>query len=285
VNRSLLLLVTLTGCFDSIVDANRYALPDATGEPEVDASVAPDVAVVPPIDAGVPPDAPPCSLDLATDPDNCGACGHVCASGICELGHCVGELSGHIVAIGHDYQDHHSAMRRVLGNAISLAAPHDVGIARMRGTATSPSHNGTTTAITQSMAQLGRPWHQVTLSTALADVDVLVVEAQIGDAGEAHTTGAVWATAIDQLLQRGGVVIVLEGAGGVSHELAAGASLFVTTPTDATGQHAIVTDASDSVAEQVLSPYLAETTSVVFAGMTGPIATLSGPVVVHQTRY
>jgi hypothetical protein len=285
--RHVFLLATLTGCFDSIVDANRYATdrPDAPPLDDVpDASVTPDVAVAP-TDAGTPPDAPVCSPDLATDPDNCGACGRVCASGICEAGHCLGELSGHIVAIGHDYQDHHAAMRRVLGNAISLAAPHDVGVARFRGTASAQSHTGTTGAIAQAMTQLGRPWHELAITSSLVEVDVLVVEAQTGDAGEAHATGAIWAPAIDQLLQRGGVVVVLEGAGGVGHEFAAGANLFVTTPSDTTGLHAIVADASDAVAQQVLSPYLAETTSVTFAGLTGPIVTLNGAVVVHQTRY
>jgi hypothetical protein len=289
VNRSLFLLAALTGCFDSIVDANRYALPDGTQEPmvdgAVDGSVPPDVAVVPPTDAGTPPDAPPCSLDLQSDPDNCGTCGHVCASGICELGHCVGELSGHIIAIGHDYQDHHAAMRRVLGNSISLAATNDVAVTRLRGTASHDSHAGTTAAINQSMSQLGRPWHNVPISQGLVDVDVLVIEAQTGDPAAARATGAVWAGPIDQLLQRGGIVIVLEGADGVSHELAAGANLFVTTPVVATGQHAFITDGSDAVAQQVVSPYLAETTSVTFGGLTGPIATLGGAVVVHQTRY
>lgn len=324
---ALMIALALAGCFDSIVDnpcapgyeLQRGACVTRLDDEGPDAGTREDAKTEPLADAGVPdapkdgttvdgttldatpPDAFVCAaptiecegvcIDVASNADHCGTCGRVCPSGICEAGHCVGELSGHIVVIGHDYQDHHAAMRRVLGNAIALGAQYDVGVARFRGSSTAVSSAGTSGAIGQAMVQLGRPWHPITISAtppgdSLPGVDVLVIEAQVGDADAASVAGTAWATSIDLFLQRGGVVVVLEGAAGVSYRFAAGANLVVSDPpVEVTGMHALIADATDAVAQQVLSPYLAETTSVVFPSTTGPIVTLQGTLVIHQTRY
>lgn len=230
-------------------------------------------------------------VDLTSDPDHCGACGHACASGICEAARCLGELPGHVVVIGHDLSSHHAAIRRVLGNAVALGSSAELAVARLRGTATAAAHDGTTTALAQGMAALGRGWHAVALPApdapgALDDVDVLIVEAQTGDGDAAAATGAAWAAPADQLLHHGGVVIVLEGAGGVSDRLAAGAGLIaLPPPVDTTGAHATIVDAADAVAQQVVAPYLAESSSAAFPGVAGPIATEDGTIVIHATRY
>ena len=52
-------------------------------------------------------------VDLSSDPDNCGSCGHVCASGLCTESVCEGALAGHIVAIGHDFVRYDLATRQV----------------------------------------------------------------------------------------------------------------------------------------------------------------------------
>ncbi|MBS1118609.1 MAG: Tryptophan synthase alpha chain [Deltaproteobacteria bacterium] len=302
----------LAGCFDSLVSnpcASGYQLVGGTcvvHESEPDADPAPDSG--PGQDAassdGGLVDAPvglvctlpeiECSggcLDVSSDPDNCGACDRVCASGICQAGHCLGTLSGHIIAIGHDYQSHHAAMRTVLGNSIALGAHPDVAVARWHGSSSEASSTGTTLAINLSMASLGRPWHPVALAatpstTALADADVLVIEAQTGDGVAARASAVPWASAIDGFLQRGGVVVVLEGVSGVSYQVADGAGLFsIAPPVDSTGLVALVSDGSDAIAQQVVSPYLAELSSVVFPGVVGAIVTPNGTLAFHQTRY
>jgi hypothetical protein len=226
-------------------------------------------------------------IDVSADPDNCGACNHVCASGICSNGHCEGELSGHIVAIGHDYQSYHLAMARVLGNAAALGEHRDLSIALYRGATPQP---GVHTALGSGLSRIGRPYHWVTLPApspnALVGVDVLLVEPQTGDGAAAEAAGAQWAVAIDSFLQRNGVVIVLEGAGGVSHRFAFGASLYAYTPLDSTNVTTHLVDSGDAVAQQVVTPYLAETTSVKFPGAWPVIAAPDGNAVVfHQTRY
>jgi len=227
-------------------------------------------------------------IDVSADADNCGACNHVCASGICNAGHCEGELSGHIVAIGHDYQSYHLAMARVLGNAAALGEHHDLSIALYRGATPSA---GAYTALVSGLSRIGRPFHASIMTPApapgaLDGVDVLIVEPQTGDGATAEAAGAQWSPAIDRFLQQNGVVIVLQGAGGVSHRFASGANLYSYTPVDSTNLPTHLVDSADALAQQVVTPYLAETTSVSFPGAWPVIAAPDGNAVVfHETRY
>ena len=181
-------------------------------------------------------------------------------------------------------------MRRVLGNAVALGARDDVGVARYRGTAAIvESVTGTTTALTQAMSSIGRTWHAVSLpampsSSALDDVDVLIVEAQTVMV-MLFTAGQMWAATIDDFVQRGGVVVLLEGVAGVSYRFAEGATLYVqAAPLDATGTAALIANGSDALAQHIVAPYLADTTSTAIPGATGVIVTPVGAVVVHITR-
>ncbi len=311
----------LAGCFDSLISSPcargftlqagqcvALDLPDAatdlpdtpdaaTGGDGNDARVdaGPDVH-----DAGQ--DAAVCTLDevmcdgvcidVSADPDNCGACNRVCASGICTLGHCAGAPWGHIVAIGHDYMNYHPAMARVLGNAVALGLSHDVSVAWWVGTASESSQSNALSALTAGMAAQARPFHSVALpatpsASAFAGIDVLVVPPQVGDGNALEATAVTWKTALDGFLGAGGVVVVLEGHDTVSYRFARGASLYsINAPVDVSGHPAMVVAPSDAVAEHVVSPYLAETSSMALRGIGAAVVTTApGDVVVaHLTR-
>jgi hypothetical protein len=150
--------------------------------------------------------------------------------------------------------------------------------------------NGARSAAHKGLNQLARNGSDVWLTqvngASLAEINVLVIDAQTGDANAARATGATWKTALAQFLASGSVVIVLEGDAGVGYALAAGAGLYmVAAPVDATNQLATVANAADAVALQVASPYLAKTSSVCFAGASGTVITApSGAAIVfHQT--
>jgi len=304
----------LDAAVDAAPEVSVDAAPDRAGDAALDAGLdagpgvladaAIDAAPAVPADAAVDaaPDAPAClaprltcggaCVDTTTDADNCGSCGRVCASGVCAAGACTGSLRGHIVAIGHDYRSFHPAMARVLGDAVSLGAAFNVRVARWAGTAVPASQAGVTQAITAAMLRIGRPWTAATSPvvaspSALVGIDVLLVDAQTGDGLAAEVAGAAWKPVLASFLQRGGVVIVLESTGGVSYRFAAGAALYyIAAPVDATGQLAMVVDGADITTQQVVSPYLAETSSATLPGAPAPsIATAAGGALVfHITR-
>lgn len=226
--------------------------------------------------------------DLASDADNCGTCGHECASGICTMGHCLGDPYGHIVAIGHDYTSYHAAARRVLVNAVSLGVSNNVAVAYWPGQ--SP-RTGYRTALTAGMASVNRSWHVVPFpltasATALHGIDVVVVSPEQGSGDAVEASATSWASTFDSFLHEGGVIVVLDGAGGQNYRFGHGAGLFeVGAPLTVTGQPTAVVDPSDTIADSVVAPYLAETSSVAFPNAVEPVfTTAGGTVVFHLTR-
>ncbi|HUJ57890.1 MAG TPA: hypothetical protein VLX92_05345 [Kofleriaceae bacterium] len=300
--RSAFLLV-LAGCSSLVSDPceSGYALAGGhcIARDEVDAGpggmprdAGPLADAGPARDGGAPIDAFVCTADIMSDPDNCGACGTVCASGVCISGACNVAVPGHVIAIGHDYQHHHATMARVLGDAVALGVHPDVAVARWNGTASEDAVAGTTAALAEAMTDIGRPWHAVAMpampsATALDLIDVVLVDAQIGDGDAAEAAAAPWASTLSAFLSRGGVVVVLEGSGGVSYRVAHGAGLYdAGAPQDVTDQLAYVVVGTDAIAQQVISPYLAETTSVTMPGLTGAvIQTITGGTIAYHAAH
>jgi hypothetical protein len=229
-----------------------------------------------------------CSADVLTDPLNCGACGVVCQSGVCVDGMCAGAIVGHAISIGHDYSSYDGAMAQVLANAIGLGAHANVSIGVYPGTASEASRAGTNTAIASGCGHDGRAWHRVPLSDPptpgqLETTDVILIDAQIGDPLTAQAAGARWQSALQGFVAGGGVVIVLEGDEGVSYAFAGSAGLYsVTGPVSVTGQLATVVSSVDATTTNVVSPYMAMSTSVAYPTTTGATITAAAGGVVFD---
>ncbi len=247
----------------------------------IDAPDAPDAP-----DAAVPPDAPADAMTCAmpttkcgetcvlldSDPLNCGYCGHVCQSGICSASSCVGEIAGNIVVIGHDYQAADPAMDRLVANGVSLNANPltdvAVRVGYWRGTAT---QEGGKAAVTRGLAQSGRSASASMLAavdaTSLALLDAIVIEPQVGDGAAAEAAGAQAAGALATFLGAGHTIVVLETTSGVSYRYLHGAGLAdLAAPVDASLTPVTVTAPADAVAQGVVSPYLAQPSSVGYPG-------------------
>jgi hypothetical protein len=65
-------------------------------------------------------------VDLNSDPENCGACDNRCLTGVCNAGRCRTARAGHIVLLGHDYQESRSSQDTLLVNSVLLAARTNV---------------------------------------------------------------------------------------------------------------------------------------------------------------
>jgi hypothetical protein len=234
-------------------------------------------------------------VDLRTDPDNCGACGRVCATGLCEAGDCVGALAGHVVLLGHSYEVHRAAMDRLLGNAVLLTSARPARVLPFEGTALPVAIAGARRAIDDTALALGRTvtWLPSTtesaLPSALADADVLVVYAQAGGTDlDLTRIGTSWSLALDTFLLRGGVVVVLDAA--ASHRgtwgiLEAAALMTADRHEAATGATVRIVAPADGMAIGVPLSYRAERESVRYFGIDLPVVASDtvAPVVLHLT--
>lgn len=288
--------IALAGCFDSVVGGEcrpGWVAEDNACRPAADAG---DDAPPPP-----PIDAPACGagatwcgacVDMASDPDHCGACGAVCGSGLCSSGACVGATAGHVVLIGHDYRRYHGAAARLLGNAAALSGAGEVRVALAAGPAPDPATTAAVSqALTVGLAATGRTWRAVALGDALPHdrvVDVLVLLPRTTPAMDAFTAGATAAPALAEFLAAGGTVIGLDGPGGTTVDLMRGATLLdATAGAPATGHPIDVVAPGDALAVGVASPYLGELGTTTFKLSAVDVAVAmdgAGVVAVHITR-
>jgi hypothetical protein len=284
--------VALTGCFNSLVDgtcADGYEwrdggcqlTPDGGGgddAPDADPNLPdadPNAA-----DARIGPDAIMCEpgftdcdgvcTDLENDANSCGMCGHVCPTGICVDGDCVGGVVGRVILIGHDYRQRNASETRLLGNAIALPPGSPVTVAVWKGTATMTHQNVITTAIDAAELAVGEDFDRIDVDNLPVEpvAQVVLIMPQDGTAAEAIAAGSAWAAPAAQFIADGGVVIAVGGHNTVSEFVLIGAGLLdATYAITCTGDDLTIAAPTDALAAAVLSPYRAElSTSSYVAG-------------------
>ena len=260
-----------------------------------DAGPSPDAP--PPIDCGAQTLCPIGCVNLADDPDNCGACGVSCGSGLCVSGVCQHRPAGHLVVIGHDYTVSRTAMDNLVGNAVFLAPRLSVKVLAYHGAATAEEINGTDAAIQKVANMTGRTWTKTVVpandvQSSLAFADVFVIYAQAGATDATLLAlGSSWATALSDFVQAGKVIVVLEGMypNAGTYQIVQQANLFhATGRTEVTGQTMLVARPGDAIATRVPQTYRGERGTVWFATndqtVVVQVVTDAGilPVVVHM---
>lgn len=248
-------------------------------------------------------------IDAAADPVNCGACSVVCASQICTSSRCVGAASGGIIYIGHDYTTTlaGTAQARVLSNAVFIPQSNPLHVMSYERHARASAITRVDAILGGVATQIGRGLNIRHTSTdtdipsllTLPGFDVLLVHDQpTAPDGALGVLGTSWASTLATFTLGGGVVVVLDGGGGIDQmpafsngtgllNVIANAPLTVGTPL-------VVASRSDVVGIAVISPYGAGQSSVslsteanggsvVYVVDVAADAGTTAPVVVHKT--
>jgi hypothetical protein len=250
-------------------------------------------------------------VDLNVDAENCGRCNHVCSSGLCQGGQCVGANVGHIVLACMDFTQvtTNAAQSMLLGNAVFIPLKSTVRILAYAEHASARARTHVDDTIQSAAEVRGRTFQitavssevEVRTNLSILDYDVLLVYDQpAAPAGELAQTGLLWAETLDAFVRSGGVVVALDGGDGASemHELIQNAALLDTSAApDATFQTLYNRAPADGVGLNVISPYFALRNTCTFQTTVTPdletvfvvtdrpaSAGLGDPVVVHRIR-
>jgi hypothetical protein len=237
-----------------------------------------------------------CTADLESDANNCGACGNVCASGLCYTGVCADDRAGHVFVIGHSYKTSNPALDRVLGNALATASNKNIDVAVYLGGASTAQRSAVSNAVSHSAALVGfratktLATNPVAVQGLLPTSDVLVVapQAQASD-DSLDSIASQWQFPIDDFLRRGGVVIVLDGPSALNSGTSRVVShhLPITRATVAPGPTATVSSpASAAVGAVPMLFALGESVGYAPSGFDDSVTSESGhAVVVHRAYY
>lgn len=248
-------------------------------------------------------------VNLNTDPFNCGRCGNVCPSRLCQGGQCVGAVAGHLVLMCSNYElaPADSPHTRALANAVFLSIRTPVRILAYQQYSVPTNKNKVDALINGAAAGRGRSVQftaatnptEVTANLNVLSYDVfLVYDQPNAPAGALGTTGTSWNATLNSFARAGGIVIVMDSGNGIAEMdtfLTNAGLLSVTGETEINGITVFNRAPGDAIGIGVLSPYLTQRETCIFNTSARPnpdmafvvtTATEDGtpgdPVIVHR---
>ncbi|MBN1608505.1 MAG: hypothetical protein JW940_17870 [Polyangiaceae bacterium] len=205
-------------------------------------------------------------VDLQSNPDHCGKCGHRCPSRLCQAGTCVGAQAGDIILACMNLESMADQQNVLLGNSVFRQITA-VRILSYEQYASTRAVDRVANAI-ESIAA-GRPYsldvadssQQVVQDLNVIDFDVLIVHDQ-PDApeGTLSSIGSAWAETLDSFTRAGGTVLVLSSTDGVDemYELITDAGLSeIDGARSVTGTRLANAAPGDAIGNGVLNRFLA----------------------------
>ena len=220
-------------------------------------------------------------VDITSDPFHCGRCNNLCPTGLCRNSRCIGDSAGHIVIACFSYEQVQSTSPQttMLGNAVFLNPAEEVRILVYDRRSSDAAKINTNRAVTWSAASRGRAFEvtstasptMVAESLSAPNFDVfLMLDQQQAEDGELMVLGQLLAIPLESFTRGGGIAIVLTGpeASGISEFLGSDGAGLIDIPevTSITGRELDVRAPSDSLAANVLTPFLALRESCAFSG-------------------
>jgi hypothetical protein len=219
-------------------------------------------------------------INTASDETNCGTCGLVCPSGICQAGACVGKGYGHEIVIGADYADstlaESSAQVTMLGNAVFQSVATMVRIlaydefADRATVARIESWLMAMAAARGKSVTISKPsdWTAVPQRLTVAEYQAfLVYDQALAPNHQMATTGTLWNAAMSAFAKGGGIIVALDGgsAGRMIDFLNNGGLLEVSGETDVTGTQLSVDAPTDVVGLNLPNVFAAKRSTVAFS--------------------
>jgi hypothetical protein len=244
-------------------------------------------------------------VDESDDPNNCGRCEQVCASGFCAASACTGTIPGDIVIIGYDYHvsKPQAAEATLLSNAAFLATRNPLRVLSFEEYADPKSVSNVKGILSTEAAALGRTiafTADTDIPTDLGVVafdELIVYDQEAAPPGVLGPLGSSWQSTLSTFTAEGGVVLSLDGAAGTTQEMplfntSAGLLAISSHTVVAVNTALDVTGPGDAVADGVVTPFASEldsvyfTTSVPSGGdvtyvVADPTDAGQAPVVVH----
>jgi hypothetical protein len=241
-------------------------------------------------------------VDLNLDPDHCGRCFNLCETGFCVDGECIDQDIGHVVLIGHNYEEARPAQQRLLGNAVLMplggGPEQEVRVLAYGGAAALPpgSPFDPIAAAVDSVAQVtGQSWILTTLNdprglpTSIAHHDVFLIYEQLQTGDEdLRSLGTAWAPTLWDFAAVGGVIVVVDGGSGNQGSwqiLDAAGLVRILGAVRAENSTAAISRPSDAIARGMPSAYLAERASVSYMTPETDVVVRNseGPMALHLT--